>query len=106
MKVSNKVSSPKGNNYLYHYMDNVKWGDFAFTAPEKGDYTTWFWAPEKNPPATLTIEFEWTDWSKSNVAKKGQVDILEVELKKMYEAVTHIYDEMFTLRDSVKHYKK
>ncbi|KAF4376726.1 hypothetical protein CsatB_021727 [Cannabis sativa] len=100
-KVNVRVSSPKGNNY--HYLDNVKSGDFAFTAPEKGDYTTCFWAPEKNPPATLTIEFEWTtgvaatDWS--NVAKKGQVDILEVELKKMYEAVTHIHDEMFTLRE-------
>ncbi|KAF4390775.1 hypothetical protein G4B88_015665 [Cannabis sativa] len=84
-KVNVRVSSPKGNNY--HYLDNVKSGDFAFTAPEKGDYTTCFWAPEKNPPATLTIEFEWT------------TGILEVELKKMYEAVTHIHDEMFTLRE-------
>ncbi|XP_062104748.1 transmembrane emp24 domain-containing protein p24delta7-like [Humulus lupulus] len=100
-KVNVRVSSPNGNNY--HYMDNVESGNFGFTAPEKGDYTTCFWAPEKLPPKTITVEFDWrtgvaaTDWS--NVAKKGQVDTLEVELKKMYTAVTHIHDEMFHLRE-------
>lgn len=64
---------------------------------------TCFWATESNPKTTLTIDFEWKtgvaakDWS--NVAKKGQVDVMELELKKLYETVSSIHDEMFYLRE-------
>ncbi|CAM8979954.1 unnamed protein product [Rhodiola kirilowii] len=37
------------------------------------------------------------DWT--NVAKKGSVDAMELELKRLFDAVTSIHEEMFYLRD-------
>ncbi|QCD92635.1 transmembrane emp24 domain-containing protein p24delta9-like [Vigna unguiculata] len=97
-----KVSSPHGN--MYHFGDHVDSGNYAFTASESGDYTTCFWLPdEKDAPPMVTIEFEWRtgvaakDWSK--IAKKGQVEVMEFELKKLYDTVLSIHDEMFYLRE-------
>ncbi|MED6148903.1 hypothetical protein PIB30_057430 [Stylosanthes scabra] len=96
-----KVSSPSGNSY--HYGDHVESGNFAFTAAESGDYTTCFWIPESKDNPIVTIDFEWRtgiaakDWSK--VAKKGQVEIMEFELKKLFDTVQSIHDEMFYLRE-------
>ncbi|KAA0039457.1 transmembrane emp24 domain-containing protein p24delta9 [Cucumis melo var. makuwa] len=96
-----RVSSPHGNTY--HHADHVESGHFAFTAAESGDYTTCFWAPEQKPPGSVTVEFDWRsgvsskDWSK--VAKKGQIEVMELELKKLYDTVTSIHDEMFYLRE-------
>ncbi|KAH1038486.1 hypothetical protein J1N35_040229 [Gossypium stocksii] len=96
-----RVSSPKGNNY--HLGDQVDSGTFAFTAAESGDYTTCFWANKHKPPVKMTIEFDWRsgvaakDWSK--VAKKGQVETMEIELKKLYDTVSAIHEEMFYLRE-------
>ncbi|KAF3444794.1 hypothetical protein FNV43_RR14487 [Rhamnella rubrinervis] len=100
-KLTVRVSSPQGNNY--HYADHVDSGTFAFTAAETGDYTTCFWAPDHKPSTTLTIDFDWRtgmaakDWSK--VAKKGQIEVMELELKKLYDTVASIHDEMFYLRE-------
>lgn len=76
-----KVSSPHGNSN--HYADHVDSGNFAFTAPEAGDYTACFWIPDSRAASsTVTIEFEWRtgvaakDWSK--VAKKGQIEVSSV----------------------------
>ncbi|KAI5442934.1 transmembrane emp24 domain-containing protein p24delta7 [Lathyrus oleraceus] len=101
-KITLKVSSPNGNSN--HYGDHVESGTFAFTATESGDYTACFWIPDSRmAPSIVTVEFEWRsgvaakDWSK--VAKKGQVEVMEYELKKLYDAVTSIHDEMFYLRE-------
>nr|ACJ85043.1 unknown [Medicago truncatula]AFK39244.1 unknown [Medicago truncatula] len=101
-KITVKVSSPHSNTN--HYAEHVESGNFAFTAPEGGDYTACFWIPSSRmAPSTVTIEFEWRsgvtakDWSK--VAKKGQLEIMEFELKKLYDAVSSIHDEMFYLRE-------
>ncbi|XLU35495.1 hypothetical protein S245_071561 [Arachis hypogaea] len=96
-----KVSSPSGNSY--HYGDHVESGNFAFSASESGDYTTCFWIPDSKESPTVTIDFEWRtgvaakEWSK--VAKKGQVEVMEFELKKLYDTVQSIHDEMFYLRE-------
>ncbi|KAL1338140.1 hypothetical protein HN51_032821 [Arachis hypogaea] len=96
-----KVSSPSGNSY--HYGDHVESGNFAFSAAESGDYTTCFWIPDSKESPTVTIDFEWRtgvaakEWSK--VAKKGQVEVMEFELKKLYDTVQSIHDEMFYLRE-------
>ncbi|KAJ7974378.1 Transmembrane emp24 domain-containing protein [Quillaja saponaria] len=79
-KLTVRVSSPYGNNY--HYGDHVDSGNFAFTAAEAGDYTACFWAAEHKPPTT-----------------KGQVEVMEFELKKLYDTVASIHDEMFYLRE-------
>ncbi|GLU11049.1 hypothetical protein SLE2022_278210 [Rubroshorea leprosula] len=100
-KLTVRVTSPYGNNY--HYGAHVESGNFAFTAAEAGDYTACFWGAERKPPITLTVDFEWKtgvaakDWS--NVAKKGQVETMLLELKKLYDTVTSIHEEMFYLRE-------
>uniref|UniRef100_A0A0E0KE99 GOLD domain-containing protein n=1 Tax=Oryza punctata TaxID=4537 RepID=A0A0E0KE99_ORYPU len=100
-RVSLRVTSPYGNSL--HYSENVQSGNFAFTASEAGDYLACFWAPDHRPPATVGFEFDWRsgvsarDWT--NVAKKGQVDMMEVELKKLEDTIESIHEEMFYLRE-------
>ncbi|KAJ1421423.1 GOLD domain [Sesbania bispinosa] len=100
-KITVRVRSPIGNNY--HFGDHVDSGNFAFTAPESGDYIACFSVlPDQNPTLTVTVDFDWRtgvaakDWSK--VAKRGQIEVMEFELKKLYDIVTSIHDEMFYLR--------
>ncbi|MBA0728469.1 hypothetical protein Golax_001365 [Gossypium laxum] len=96
-----RVSSSKGNNY--HLGDQVDSGTFGFLATESGDYTTCFWANKHKPPVKMTIDFDWKsgvaakDWSK--IAKKGQIETMEIELKKLYDTVAAIHEEMFYLRE-------
>ncbi|KHN25055.1 Transmembrane emp24 domain-containing protein 10 [Glycine soja] len=91
-----RVTSSYGNNY--HYGDRVQTGQFAFAAVEAGDYMTCFWAVDHNPVETLTVDnVPIDDWS--NVAKKGQVDVMELELKKLQDTVSSIHEEMFYLRE-------
>ncbi|KAI3722420.1 hypothetical protein L2E82_33458 [Cichorium intybus] len=100
-RVSVRVTSPLGNNY--HYADRRDSGNFAFTAGEAGDYMACFWTAKQSPEKTLSIDFEWKsglaakDWSK--VAKKGQVEMMELELKKLYDSVTTVHEEMYNLRE-------
>ncbi|KAH9774023.1 hypothetical protein WN944_020533 [Citrus x changshan-huyou] len=100
-KLTVRVTSAYGNSY--HYADRVDSGQFAFTAAEAGDYMACFWAVDHSPQTTVTIDFDWRtgvqakDWS--NVAKKGSVDVMELELKKLYDTVSSIHQEMFYLRE-------
>ncbi|XP_065860493.1 transmembrane emp24 domain-containing protein p24delta9-like [Euphorbia lathyris] len=101
LKLTTRVTSSTGNSY--HYADNVELGQFAFAAPEEGDYMTCFWAPDHKPPVTLTVDFEWRtgvaakDWT--NIAKKGTIDMMELELKKLHDTVISIQEEIFYLRE-------
>ncbi|KAF5479496.1 hypothetical protein F2P56_000309 [Juglans regia] len=100
-KINVRVNSPHGHSY--HYESQVESGNFAFTGVEAGDYKACFWTPDHKPPVTVVVDFDWRtglaakDWS--NVAKKGQIEEMELELKKLYETVSSIHDEMFYLRD-------
>ncbi|XP_077224597.1 emp24/gp25L/p24 family/GOLD family protein [Tasmannia lanceolata] len=100
-KITVRITSPYGNSI--HYSDHVESGNFAFTSTEAGDYLACFWALDHKPSTMVTIEFEWKtgvaakDWS--NVAKKGQIDVMELELKKLEDTVRSIHDEMFYLRE-------
>ncbi|EXC20019.1 Transmembrane emp24 domain-containing protein 10 [Morus notabilis] len=100
-KVTVRVTSHYGNSY--HYSENVETGQFAFVAAEAGDYMACFFAPDHKPQTKLTVDFDWKtgvaakDWS--NVAKKGSVDVMELELKKLQDTVTSIHEEMFYLRE-------
>ncbi|KAB2064361.1 hypothetical protein ES319_A09G013500v1 [Gossypium barbadense] len=100
-KLTVKVSSPYGHSY--HIGEDVDSGNFAFTATDNGAYTSCFWAINHQPPVKITIDFVWRtgvaakDWSQ--VAKKGQVDTMEFELKKLYDTVTYIHEEMYYLRE-------
>ncbi|MFQ6649678.1 hypothetical protein Gotur_022256 [Gossypium turneri] len=100
-KLTVRVTSSYGNNF--HSAEKVENGQFAFTATEQGDYMACFWAPEHSPPITVTVDFDWRtgvhtkDWT--NVAKKGQVDAMELELKNLYDIIQSIHEEMFYLRE-------
>ncbi|KAM7250336.1 hypothetical protein ACFE04_022219 [Oxalis oulophora] len=107
-KLTVRVTSSHGNNY--HYSDHVESGQFAFTAAEGGDYMACFWAPDHNPPVELTVDFEWKtgihakDWG--NVAKKGNIELMEIELKKMTEQVSGIHEDMYYLREREEEMQK
>ncbi|CAI9767770.1 unnamed protein product [Fraxinus pennsylvanica] len=100
-KINVRVTSP--HKAIYHHADRVASGTFAFTANEEGGYVACFWAPEHSPALMVAIDFDWKsgvaakDWS--NVAKKGQIEVMELELKKLFDTVTSIHDEMFYLRE-------
>ncbi|KAL3636226.1 hypothetical protein CASFOL_020773 [Castilleja foliolosa] len=101
-KVTVRVTSAHGHNY--HTSENVNEGHFAFQTAEAGDYMACFFAVvDHNPRTSITVDFDWKsgiaakDWT--NVAKKGSVESMELELKKMFDTVQLIHDEMFYLRD-------
>ncbi|KAF6171804.1 hypothetical protein GIB67_007325 [Kingdonia uniflora] len=100
-RINVRITSSYGS--ALHTMDNVESGNFALTAGESGDYMACFWVVEHKPPVTITVDFDWKsgvsakDWT--NVAKKGQVDTMEIELKKLEDVVKSIHDEMFYLRE-------
>lgn len=100
-RVTVRVTSSHGNSN--HYAEKVESGQFAFTSTESGDYMTCFWTEDHKPPITLTVDFDWKtgvaakDWG--SVAKKGQIDVMELELKKLMDTVNSIHEEMFYLRD-------
>ncbi|XP_048319059.1 transmembrane emp24 domain-containing protein p24delta9 [Ziziphus jujuba] len=99
-KLTVRVTSQYGNTL--HSADHQDSGQFSFAAAEAGSYMTCFFAPDHKPETTLTVDFDWRtgvstkDWS--NVAKKGSVELMELELKKMLDTVTTIHEEMFYLR--------
>ncbi|GJW36696.1 transmembrane emp24 domain-containing protein p24delta9-like protein [Tanacetum coccineum] len=90
-----------GNSY--HYADHVQSGQFAFQAVEGGDYMACFFALDHHPVVKFSIEFDWKsgvaakDWS--NIAKRGTVDAMQLELKKLEDTITSIHEEMFYLRE-------
>ncbi|WZZ12035.1 hypothetical protein YC2023_105124 [Brassica napus] len=73
---------------------------------ESGDYTTCFVAPGFRPPAKFAVDFEWKsgveakDWA--TIAKRGQINMLEVEVRKLLDVTESIHDEMFELRESIR----
>ncbi|KAL0372485.1 UNVERIFIED_CONTAM: Transmembrane emp24 domain-containing protein p24delta9 [Sesamum calycinum] len=120
-KISVRVTSSYGNSY--HHSDNVNEGHFAFHAVEAGDYMACFTAADHKPSTTITIDFDW----KSGVCCQGldqccqerteikpygsflltlertqypvSTHLMELELKKMFDTVQSIHDEMFYLRE-------
>lgn len=107
-KITVRVTSAYGNSY--HYSDHVTEGHFAFQAPEDHDYMACFFAGDHKPSTTITVDFDWKsgiaakDWA--NVAKKGSVDVMELELKKMFDTVQSIHEEMYYLREREEEMQK
>ncbi|KAL8218770.1 hypothetical protein R6Q57_022143 [Mikania cordata] len=72
-------------------------------AVEGGDYMACFFAIDHHPAIKFSVEFDWRsgmaakDWS--NVTKKGSIDAMVVELKRLEDAITSIHEEMFYLRE-------
>ncbi|CAA0822481.1 Transmembrane emp24 domain-containing protein p24delta10 [Striga hermonthica] len=100
-KITVRVQSTY-ENVLYHSSDNVTEGQFAFETGEAGDYVACFFVAEHNPPVSFTVDFDWKFGFAAknlvNVATKGSVESMELELKSMFGTVQSIHDEMFYLR--------
>ncbi|EPS74222.1 hypothetical protein M569_00533 [Genlisea aurea] len=100
-RVTVRVTS--GNGGSYHHSESVTGGHFAFHTVEAGAYMACFYAADHHPSASMTVDFEWKsgiaakDWT--NVAKKGSVELMELELKKMFDSVQSIQEDMFYLRE-------
>ncbi|XP_042023823.1 transmembrane emp24 domain-containing protein p24delta9-like [Salvia splendens] len=100
-KVTVRVTSAYGNSH--HYSDQVTEGHFAFQAVEEGDYMACFFAADHKPSTAITVDFDWKsgvaakDWT--SVVRKGSVELMETELKKMLDTVQTIHDEMYYLRE-------
>ncbi|CAN0924337.1 Transmembrane emp24 domain-containing protein p24delta9 [Linum grandiflorum] len=100
-KITVKVDSPYGTSH--HVGENVEKGTFAFTASETGDHSACFQTPRHTPVLNITVDFVWRsgvaarDWS--TIAKRGKIDAMELELRKLYETVRGIHDEIYYLRE-------
>ncbi|XP_076891587.1 transmembrane emp24 domain-containing protein p24delta9-like [Bidens hawaiensis] len=100
-RITLRITSPLGNNC--HFADQKESGTFAFTAHEDGDYMACFWVAKHDPPTTLAVDFEWRsglaakDWSQ--VAKRGQLEMMELDLNKLFDTISNIHFEMYYLRE-------
>ncbi|KAH7438507.1 hypothetical protein KP509_04G018000 [Ceratopteris richardii] len=96
-----QVTSPYGNSL--HKQDRVTKGEFAFTATEAGDYTACFSIADASKESKAMVDLEWKlgidakDWD--SVAKREKIDGVELELRKLEEAIGEIHNNMLYLRD-------
>jgi hypothetical protein len=101
LRVNVKVLSPYGKQL--HYQENVQSGQFAFTTSETGEYLACFWLHNAPHTATLTVALDWKtgfaakDWA--SIAKKDKLDGMELELRKLEDAVESIHSDMLHLRE-------
>nr|CAD1833117.1 unnamed protein product [Ananas comosus var. bracteatus] len=100
LTVSARVSDPSGETL--HHAESVERGEFSFEAESGGKHTACFWSPRFEMSASVAVDVDWTagirarDWP--SLAKKGDLDAMEAELKKLEDSVKLIHDELMFLR--------
>ncbi|EPS69255.1 hypothetical protein M569_05513, partial [Genlisea aurea] len=99
--ISAKVTSPYGNNL--HNQHNVTYGQFAFTTTEGGSYIACFWVDGHNQGGgDVSVNLEWRtgiaakDWE--SVAKKENIEGVELELAKLEGVIEAIHENILYLR--------
>ncbi|URE09403.1 Transmembrane emp24 domain-containing protein [Musa troglodytarum] len=98
--ISAKVTAPNGDTL--HHKENVTMGQFAFTTNEPGTYLACFWLDGANKGIGTSVSINWKigiaakDWE--SVAKKEKIEGLELELRKLEEAVEVIHENLLYLR--------
>jgi len=101
LRITIKVTSPYGKQL--HFQENVASGQFAFTSKESGNFMACFWLQNTSPNANVNLALDWKtgvgakDWA--SIAKKDKLEGMELELRKLEEAVESIHHEMLYLRD-------
>ncbi|CAH1414212.1 unnamed protein product [Lactuca virosa] len=107
-KITVRLFSGSGNRQ--HYAEAVESGEFALRVVEDGDHLVCFSAIDHQPAVNISVEFNWGSgvaakgWS--NVAKKGSVDAMQLELKKIEDMVAGIHEEMLYLRKREREMEK
>lgn len=101
-KISIKVTSPYGNDL--HSRENVTHGQFAFTTHEAGNYLACFSVVGDNPKrADVSVNLDWRtgiaakDWE--SVARKENIEGVELELRKLEGAVEAIHENLLYLKN-------
>ncbi|XP_042381876.1 transmembrane emp24 domain-containing protein p24delta3-like [Zingiber officinale] len=95
-----KVTSPYG--YTLHEKGQVTTGQFAFTTTEAGNYLACFWIDSSDKGIGASVNLDWKigiaakDWN--SVAKKENIEGVELELTKLEAAVHAIHDNLLYLR--------
>ncbi|KAL1544459.1 transmembrane emp24 domain-containing protein p24delta3-like [Salvia divinorum] len=99
--ISAKVTSPYGNT-LYR-QEKITHGKFAFTTTEAGSYLACFWVDGNySGSGGLIINMEWKtgiaakDWE--SVARKEKIEGIELELRKLEEAVETVHQNLLYLK--------
>ncbi|KAJ9549152.1 hypothetical protein OSB04_021695 [Centaurea solstitialis] len=99
-KLNVSVFAVKGDRS--HYAEGVESGQFAFEVLEAGYHLACFQALQHQPTDKFSVEFDWgsgvatKQWF--NVAKKGSVNAMEIELNKLADTIASIREEMLELR--------
>ncbi|KAG6537334.1 hypothetical protein ZIOFF_002422 [Zingiber officinale] len=94
------VTSPYG--YTLHEKGQVTTGQFAFTTTEAGNYLACFWIDSSDKGIGASVNLDWKigiaakDWN--SVAKKENIEGVELELTKLEAAVHAIHDNLLYLR--------
>ncbi|XP_074559646.1 transmembrane emp24 domain-containing protein p24delta3-like [Curcuma longa] len=99
--VTVKVTSPNGD--ILHHKENVTAGHFGFTANDPGNYPACFWLdPHHSGRTGTSVSINWKigiatkDWG--NIAKIEKIEGVELELRKLEEAVEVIHENLLYLR--------
>jgi p24 family protein delta-1 len=85
--------------------EDVAKSQFAFTSKVAGDYRACFVAvnDQKSSKAGITLRLDWktgvsaTNWD--DIAKKENLDLMAVELRKLEQVVKEIHEEMLYFRN-------
>ncbi|KAJ0635837.1 putative transmembrane emp24 domain-containing protein [Helianthus annuus] len=91
------------NEKRFHDARDVESGQFGFVVTEDGKHLACFATINHEPPVNTSVDFTWRSgvaaeaWTK--VVKKGSVDAMELELKKMEDTIKWIHEEMLYLRE-------
>ncbi|CAL9121925.1 unnamed protein product [Musa acuminata var. zebrina] len=99
--ISVKVTAPNGDTL--HHKGNITIGQFAFTSNEPGTYLACFWLDGANRGAGTSVGINWKigiaakDWE--SIAKKEKIEGVELELRKLEEAVEVIHENLLYLRN-------
>ncbi|KMZ76408.1 Transmembrane emp24 domain-containing protein p24delta3 [Zostera marina] len=100
LTVSAKVTSPYGTN-VYH-QENVTSGQFAFTTTDSGSYLACFWLDGHPGSVGASLSLDWKtgiaakDWE--SLAKKENIEGIELELTKLEGVVEAIHDNLSYLK--------
>ncbi|KAI3812027.1 hypothetical protein L1987_16728 [Smallanthus sonchifolius] len=91
------------NERRFHDARGVESGQFGFIVVEDGKHFACFATLKHEPAVNTTVDLNWRSgvsvegWTK--VVKKGSVEAMELELKKMEDTINWIHEEMLYLRE-------
>ncbi|KAJ4753788.1 Transmembrane emp24 domain-containing protein p24delta9 [Rhynchospora pubera] len=84
-------------------LQSVESGQFSFEVGTAGSHTACFWSPKFELTASVSVDMEWNLRTRArsprDATKKGNLEAMGLELKKLENAVKMIHDEMIFLRE-------